>query len=235
MVALLIIVTILMFLTMDYFVQRAELRRASRTPAVIPAAIKPQPVPVWASSLLGALPRGVFVGSGHSWAQLEPSGSLRLGADMLPLTALGDVHAVELTPAGTEVRRGTPVATLRNGKRSIVLMAPMDGVIEEVNAELASDPSLVRTDPFGRGWFYRLAPQRLAAALKDMFVGEEAVSWLHRELRRLRDFLASVPARQELAGATLQDGGLPVQGIGELLDEETWARLQEAFFTPDAP
>ena len=34
--------------------------------------------------------------------------------------------------------------------------APLTGTILDVNAALTNDPSLVNTDPMGRGWLFRL-------------------------------------------------------------------------------
>jgi len=53
-------------------------------------------------------------------------------------------------------------------------------------------------------------------------------------MRRLRDFLASLSDHGALAGATLQDGGLPIDGLAQRVDDRTWARFVDEFFGPEA-
>ena len=45
----------------------------------------------------------------------------------------------------------------------------MSGTIVEVNSAVANNPSLVNTDPYGAGWFYKikLSAASEAAALLD--------------------------------------------------------------------
>ena len=238
MVALFVVLTILVFLTLDYFVQRAEARRAAQAAGVSHSALtlvmEPQPLRVHPRIPVARLPRGVFFHPGHTWVQLEPTGELLVGTDTLPITVLGNLDEVDVRPAGSEVCKGDPVITLRHGGRAITLRAPVDGVLEEVNARVQKEPERLRHDPFGQGWLCRMSPKRLAPELKWMFVGEEAVAWMRRELLRLRDFLAPLTERGELAGATLQDGGLPIDGLADLLDDQAWARFVDEFFVPEA-
>jgi len=177
-----------------------------------------------------SLPRGLFFDRGHTWFHLEPSGEIRLGADLLPSTLLGQVEDLQLRAPGTEVKAGEPILGLVKGGRRITLYSPVEGRVSEVNAAVAADPASLRRDPFGEGWIYRIAPRKVKPALIEAFVGDEAASWMRRELERLRDFLAFAEDRGSLASATLPDGGLPVEGIEKHLDEESWKRLCGEFF-----
>jgi len=227
MVALFVLLTIITLLTVDYFVQRAELARAGAragSPAI--RSVAPRPVPV------DQVPRGVFLDRGHTWVQVEPSGALRLGADLFPAALLGKPDRIEIAPAGTQLRAGDPVAVLHLGSRSVTLRAPMDGVVARVNEDVARDPARIRNDPFGSGWLVGLDPGRsaLAPALKRMLVAEDAVAWVRRELGRVRDLLAGPPAPGALVPVTLQDGGLPLEGFGLGLDDESFEHVVRALF-----
>lgn len=235
MVALFVLLTIIALLTVDYFVQRAELKKAKATTDVaqwVPAhaaeaaagAATRSPVP------LDRIPSGIFVDPGHVWVQLEPSGALRLGADMIPAALLGRPDRVDLKPEGTAVRRGDPIATLVRGARSLTLRAPLDGVITRVNPVAQKTPERLQDDPYGQGWLMWFAPRDLSAALKRMFVAEEATAWARGQLERLRDFVAAGSADAQLVGATLQDGGAPIEGLTDHLDDARWQQLVEEIF-----
>ena len=233
MVALFVILTIIVFLTVDYFVQRAELgkvsARAVRSPAT-PGAMPAAAIGGHAHAPVDEIPLGLFFDLGHTWSHLEPSGVLRVGVDRLAPTLLGLPVGVELVPSGTHAHQGDTLARLRGRTRSVALRSPVDGVVAEVNQEVVADPLRTIQDPFGTGWFYRLTPNRLAPAMKAMLVGEEASAWMRRELVRLRDLVSVLVARGRFAGATLPDGGLPIEGLAERLDSQAWAEVVDACF-----
>ena len=227
MVAILVLLTIIVFLTIDYLVERA------RAPGAAPAATVPKPLAVRVPADVAGVPAGVFIGPGHAWMELEPAGTVRLGADRVPLTLLGGVDAVELAPAGSILHRGDRAAVLRKGEREIELRTPVDGEVTAVNAALAKRPETLAERPFGAGWLVTLAPRNLGAAIRRMFVAEGAVEWMRRELARLREALVGLGDR-ELAGATLPDGGLPVEGLAGRLTDEAWRSLTAELFDPAA-
>ena len=146
--------------------------------------------------------------------------------------ALGQPDNICLLSEGKEVRKGQPCFRLGRGNRQMTLRAPVDGIVEGVNVSAFKDSSFVSTDPFGRGWIYRIEP-RGEISLEEFISGEKAEGWLQSELSRLRDFLAGQTENRALAGATLQDGGMPVEGFGEHLDDEHWHQLIEEFLGLD--
>jgi glycine cleavage system H lipoate-binding protein len=227
MVALLVLLTIITFLTIDFFAQRAEARRT------VPATAT-RPVSVQVPLDLGTVPAGLFLSRGHAWMGVEPSGVVRVGADRLPSTLLGGVEAVTSLPVGTEVHRGEPIARLHHGDRSVELASPVDGVVTAANPEALNDPGAVAADPFGRGWIAAVEPRGLGAALKRLFVAEEAASWMRAELSRLRDFLVGLDGGLAAAAATLPDGGLPMNGVAKRLNDGEWRELAARFFTDEA-
>jgi len=228
MVALLVLLTIIIFLTVDYFAQQAAARRA------VPAVAAPSPLAVRVPADLGSVPNGLFLGPGHAWVGLYPSGEVRVGADPLPLTLLGGLDAVTAISAGTEVRRGQPIARLTRGARSLELASPVDGVVVATNPDAESDPGVLAADPFGCGWIVTVRPRALGGALKGRFLAEEGAAWMRVELGRLRDFLVGLTGRAALAAPTLPDGGLPLAGVAEILDDGEWRELVARFFTVDA-
>jgi glycine cleavage system H protein len=234
MVAILVLLTVIAFLTIDFFVQRAEARRALLTAAAgakekVEAALAGSRTPVVGP--LTRLPKGIFFDPSHQWMELEKmTGDLRLGVDAFLMNLLGKPSGIEMASVGTDVRRGDAVATLRRGGRSIVLRAPVDGRIEAVNADAAAHPARLAENPFGQNWLYRIAPNRLdVSALASRKLGEQAVDWMRGEYARLRDFFAAIP-NPAFAGVTLQDGGAFVDGCAEALDDAQWDRLSKEFF-----
>jgi glycine cleavage system H lipoate-binding protein len=138
------------------------------------------------------------------------SGQVKVGVDDFVQRLLGRVDAITLPPVGVEVKQGQPFAAIRQGGRTAMLTAPVDGVVCAVNGELAKAPSLLKRDPYTRGWLVALRPTNLTANLSRLTVGEGAMLWLKGELARLQEFLhiTLTLKRDALVGATAADEGL---------------------------
>jgi glycine cleavage system H protein len=66
------------------------------------------------------------------------------------------VAFLELPEAGTEVARGGEAGIIETIKTTISLIAPVAGVIKEVNVALEDNPELVNADPYGEGWLFKV-------------------------------------------------------------------------------
>jgi glycine cleavage system H protein len=69
---------------------------------------------------------------------------------------LGDIVFVELPSVGDKFNRHEVFGTVEAVKAVSDLYCPVAGEILDVNAELASDPSVVNSDPHGKGWMIKL-------------------------------------------------------------------------------
>ncbi len=231
MVAILVVSTIILFVAADLVVQWVRTRR-----------VQPAPVPPRAAGVADLLvpslqperfilPAGIFFFRGHTWANLLFSGQVKVGVDDFLQKLLGRVDAVTLPPLGVKVKQGEPLVAIRQGGRTTMLPAPVDGVVCAVNSELEKAPGLLKRDPYTRGWLVALRPTNLATNLSRMSVGESALVWLKGELTRLQEFLyvTLTLRRDALVGATAADGGLLADGLLEHLDDDTWTDFHAKF------
>jgi glycine cleavage system H protein len=69
---------------------------------------------------------------------------------------LGDIVFVELPGVGDKFGRKEVFGTVEAVKAVSDLYCPISGEVLEVNSELASDPSVVNSDPYGKGWMIKL-------------------------------------------------------------------------------
>ena len=69
---------------------------------------------------------------------------------------LGDIVFVELPSAGDKFVRNDVFGTVEAVKAVSDLYCPVAGEVIEVNNELASDPSVVNSDPYGKGWMIKI-------------------------------------------------------------------------------
>ncbi|MDH7578725.1 MAG: glycine cleavage system protein GcvH [Bacillota bacterium] len=89
------------------------------------------------------------------WAK-EEAGLVTVGVTDFLQKSAGDVAFLELPEAGTEVARGGEAGIIETIKTTITLIAPVAGVIKEVNVALEDNPELVNADPYGEGWLFKV-------------------------------------------------------------------------------
>src|ERR1035437_2907283 len=69
---------------------------------------------------------------------------------------LGDIVFVELPELGRTVAQFAAGGVIESVKAVSDLFAPVGGEVVESNAELAGQPELLNSDPFGKGWMLRV-------------------------------------------------------------------------------
>jgi len=93
----------------------------------------------------------------HEWAKKE-NARVRVGVTEYAQKELSDVVYVELPAIGKVVAAGKPVCVVESVKAAFDIYSPYSGTVREVNAALESDPALINTDPYGKGWIFILEP-----------------------------------------------------------------------------
>jgi glycine cleavage system H lipoate-binding protein len=231
MVAILVVLTIVLFVSADLLVEWLRVRRAVPATATKASEAGADLILPTLQADRFVLPGGLFFHRGHTWVNLLFSGQVKIGVDDFLQRVLGHVDGIALPAVGVQVSEGQPFALIRQGGRTMTLPAPVDGVVCAVNEELSKLPSLVKRDPYTRGWLVAIRPADLSANLPKLLVGEGAFGWLRAELDRMTQFLRGVLMQRSdaLLGATAADGGIMIDGVLEHLGDDTWSDFQSKF------
>mgnify|MGYP002653722876 CR=1 FL=1 len=91
----------------------------------------------------------------HEWLRLDGD-EVTVGITEYAAEQLGDLVFVELPEEGATVARGDEVVTIESVKAASDILAPLDGVITEVNAAIVENPGKVNDDPMEGGWFFKM-------------------------------------------------------------------------------
>lgn len=92
----------------------------------------------------------------HEWVQKQEDGTYLIGITDYAQDALGDLVFVNLPEEGDEVVKGETFADVESVKAVSDVFSPVSATIEAVNEELADDPSLINSDPYG-AWFIKVS------------------------------------------------------------------------------
>ena len=100
--------------------------------------------------------------SSHEWARLEEDGTVTVGISDYAQDALGDVVYVELPELDAVVEAGEEAGVVESVKAASDIYAPIGGTVIAINETLQDTPETVNKDPYGDGWFFRIAPNDVA-------------------------------------------------------------------------
>jgi glycine cleavage system H lipoate-binding protein len=196
---------------------------AARVAAHAPAAREAR-VPAAQAPAYGwfQIPAGVKLHPGHTWARVEDDGVVTVGMDDFAQKLVGPGH-VALPAVGARVAQGEPAFEVAAGSGSVPMLSPVEGTVVAVN-EAARASAEPLSEPYGRGWLFKVKAPRLAHDLRQLISDNAARRFLEDAAEAL-----AMRMSPEL-GRVLQDGGAPVEGIGREIEGEKWTELARKFF-----
>lgn len=161
---------------------------------------------------------------GHSWVAVGKENEVTIGVDDFVQRVIGGLTNVELPEPGTRVLQGEVYATLHRAEKMLRQVAPVSGVILDVNKRLTVNPELINISPFERGWIAKLQPANFPLECCNLLRGISAERWEEAIRNQLIQWF-STPLHP-----VLQDGGSIVQNVCDLVDEQEWQRFVQEFF-----
>ena len=93
--------------------------------------------------------------SDHEWILVE-NDSATVGVTQYAQEKLGDLVFVQLPKPGTVLQAGAAAGVVESVKAASDVYAPINGEVTEVNQQVVDDPTLVNSDPAGKGWLFKL-------------------------------------------------------------------------------
>jgi glycine cleavage system H protein len=223
MAVLLVILTFAIFIVIDFAMsrKRVQVAAASAEPQLSDEAVPETEV------VNGFyIPSNVQYHAGHTWLLRERKNMHRVGVDDFAAALSAGVERVELPKPGHWIRQGQKVIALFRGSEKVEMVSPVEGEVVEVNPDIAKDPSLLRDEPYGRGWLMTVFAPDEDSPRRNLLPANIVPAWMREASDRLFQL------QPQLAGVTAADGGEPLRHPEALLDLETWKVAAQEFFLP---
>jgi glycine cleavage system H protein len=216
----LVLATFLVFIVLDYFLNR---RKAIRT---VPAEGRAKvPATLGGDYVDGFLvPEAVSYHSGHTWMVRERKNVVRVGADEFAAALLGKIERIELPKPGTWVRQGQKILSFYREGEKTEMVSPTEGEVMEVNAEALGNPLILRHDPYGKGWLVSVHVPDEENTGRNLVPKGLVHEWMREAVERL---YSRQPA---LVGAVAADGGRPADDLLAALPDSNWKEITGEFF-----
>lgn len=98
---------------------------------------------------------GLFYTKSDEWVRVEGDVAI-VGITDYAQDKLGDIVYIEEAVQGNKVVKEDKVATIESVKAASDINAPVSGEIVEVNKSIVKDPAIVNSDPYGKGWLFKI-------------------------------------------------------------------------------
>jgi glycine cleavage system H lipoate-binding protein len=222
MIALLVVLTFVVLISLDYFVFRKRYPELGAEwppkPGLRPAAWQP-------------VPAGVFLQPTYTWGCLGPTGDLYVGVHPMLQGLVGPPCELECLEPGTHVAKGETLLRLARAGQHLTVRSPVAGRVDRVNKTAVREARWRQANGHEGVWLYRVHPEGLASEARTWLTGAAAAEWARRRYDELRSWL-QVAVTDGHLGVTMADGGeLPVGILGEM-DQDVWSRLEDHFLSP---
>src|SRR5882672_5487364 len=116
---------------------------------------------------MSIIPADLKYAKSHEWVRM--TGDIAtVGITDHAQHELTDVVFVELPELHKKLKAGDACAVVESVKTASDIYSPVSGEVTEVNKAVVDNPSLVNSEPYAGGWFYKIKlsnPAELAALL----------------------------------------------------------------------
>lgn len=107
------------------------------------------------------IPGDLKFATSHEWVRVEDDGTLTIGISAHAQEQLGDLVFVETPEIDRVCEAAEGIAVVESVKAASDIYAPVNGTVIDANGELADNPELVNTDPYGAGWIFKIQPDEI--------------------------------------------------------------------------
>jgi len=220
MTVALVLLTFLVFIVIDYALNRGKSTAA--TPVEARTQAQAQNLGDYVDGF--QVPSNVSYHSGHSWLIRERKSVFRIGADEFAAALAGRIEKIELPKPGQWIRQGQKIVALfRDGARAD-MVSPTEGEVLEVNPDVLRDPTLMRSDPYGKGWLVSVHVPDEENTTRNLVPKMLVREWMREAVERLYS------RQPQLAGAVAADGGRPAEDLLAGIPDADWSRVTAEFF-----
>jgi glycine cleavage system H protein len=91
----------------------------------------------------------------HEWVKIDGDVAT-VGITDHAQHELSDVVFLELPQIGRKVKAGEACAVVESHKTASDIYSPLSGEVIDANSNLLNDLSIINSDPYGKGWFFKI-------------------------------------------------------------------------------
>lgn len=115
------------------------------------------------------MPQGYYYMLGHTWLKAETENAVLVGVLYDFLKTMGIITQIELPKVNDSVTQGEVCGKITDSEQfTHRIWSPASGRVTEINTAVLEDYSLLRKDPFRRGFLFRIEPTNFDEDIKGL-------------------------------------------------------------------
>ncbi len=120
------------------------------------------------------IPDELYYSDDHLWSRLETDEKMIIGLTDVGQRIAGSMRFLRIRRKGTDIHKGQFFGMFNGAKVWVgPFKSPISGAIAEVNNSVLDDPTLVNSDPYGKGWLISLTAYNLEEEIKSLHSTED--------------------------------------------------------------
>jgi len=160
---------------------------------------------------------------GHTWLAKCGENMLVTGLDDFAQRLIGKVKLSTLPKPGDKLTIGKPAFSVEIEGKSIPVLSAASGNIAEINPELSEHPEMINTDPYNKGWLFKIYNDDVPSAINNLMYGPASRFWMQFSAERL--FRKILPD----ADLAMADGGMLIDNLNKINPDVDPAQLVSEF------
>lgn len=173
-----------------------------------------------------SIPGGVFISEGHCWANINENGMVKVGIDDFAKKVIGKIDAIEFPNLGLNIKKGQPLFTVKQEKRSVTFNSPVSGNVKEINKPLVTDLKSFEFSSYEDNWICQIDAEELDNEIPQLKIGKAAVTFYQEDIEHLKELKKKIITDSDKE----ETNGQLYIGEMEKLDAANWKRYSEEFF-----
>jgi glycine cleavage system H lipoate-binding protein len=153
---------------------------------------------------------------------------VRAGFDDFAFRVLAPFERVHMPLLGKPLCRDAEAITVSRGPHRARFLAPVSGVVTDINPRLRENGCRAGIDPYTDGWVLRAYVPDLRQDLHTLMIGDQASKFLEIEVERLCTMI------EAKTGPLAADGGRLGHDLFGCLPQLGWEALVAAFLRSEA-
>jgi glycine cleavage system H protein len=122
------------------------------------------------------VPEDMYFTEDFAWARLDGTKAW-IGITDYAQKKFKKMVSVELEENGRTLKQNEAYGAAESEKSAWDLIAPLSGVIEDVNLKVVEDPSILNRDPYGDGWLILITTTNIEEEMGSLMNTEQAEKW----------------------------------------------------------
>jgi glycine cleavage system H protein len=115
----------------------------------------------------------------HTWARISGN-KATIGITGYAQDSLGDIVYVDLPDTEIEVAANTELTEIESTKATSAVIAPVSGIVIDINDKLVDAPEIINEDPYGKGWIAIIEMNNLSE-IEDLMDADEYEAYIEEE------------------------------------------------------